>query len=82
MSRWSGRWLWSPGSAACPGLWARPGRTGRSPGASFWLLFSSRSHRQLPGCFLPWPRSGEEVWVWSAGRTGMGPLVGHAEARP
>lgn len=24
MSRWSGRWLWSPGSAACPGLWARP----------------------------------------------------------
>lgn len=24
MSRWSGGWLRSPGSAACPGLWARP----------------------------------------------------------
>lgn len=31
MSRWSGRWLWGPGSAACPGLWARP--AGREGGA-------------------------------------------------
>lgn len=56
-----------------------PERTGRSPGASFWLLFSSRSHRQLPGCFLPWPRSGGEVWVWSAGRMGMEPVLGHRD---
>lgn len=47
-----------------------PERAGRFPGASFWLPFSSRSHRRRPGCSRPWPRSGGEAWVWSAGRAG------------
>ena len=73
-----GPWdLW--GGQGCPpaaGSKQVPERTGRSPGASFWLLFLSHSRRQLPGCFLPWPRSGGEVWVWSADRNGDGASVG------
>lgn len=43
-----------------------PGRSGRSPAASSWLLSAFRSHRQRPGCSPPWPRSGAAAWAWSA----------------
>lgn len=69
----------SGSSRAVAGRAQVPGRTGRSPGASFWLLFSSRSRRQLPGCSRPWPRSGGEVWVGSAGRVGTEPSWSHRD---
>lgn len=44
-----------------------PGRSGRSPAASSWLLSAFRSRRRRPGCSLPWLRSGGAAWAWSAG---------------